>query len=385
MNDSPKFSIVIPTRNGLKYLPYTIETVLSQPSQDFELIISDNHSTDGTAAYLETITDPRFRYVKPETPLSMVLHFEFVITQTRGRWITILGDDDGLMPSFFERLDALAIDTLDVDAITFRRAYYTWDGCQELQGDSVLYYSYYPKKAYLNNNISIFLCLISLIDYMYLPQLYTTGLIKRSYVESIKAGAGGKFYYGDTPDASSAAILALSAPRHYRFEEPLFWTGTSPKSVGFSQESKLLKAKALEFESLNVKDGKVFDNVMASRLDPALADIFDLTIIFYKAVQLCPNAGRMWKSRVVYYLFLAGLMLKDAKFVPVIMTSYATGPQRLALRLARLAVVAVKREFRRRNYDLTGKRPEKEIYSRDRHEFPTIREGSIAVARLWQR
>ncbi len=81
---TPTFSILIPTRNGRRYLPYTIETVLSQPGQDFEIVVSDNHSTDGTADFLDTISDPRFRRIKPPELLSMAAHFEFIISHARG-------------------------------------------------------------------------------------------------------------------------------------------------------------------------------------------------------------------------------------------------------------------------------------------------------------
>ncbi|MGO9485931.1 MAG: glycosyltransferase family 2 protein [Rhodomicrobium sp.] len=69
--DRPKYSILIPTRNGLRYLPYAIESVLSQSSDEFELIVSDNHSSDGTAEYLSQqffLAPYEFRTGRPGRP-----------------------------------------------------------------------------------------------------------------------------------------------------------------------------------------------------------------------------------------------------------------------------------------------------------------------------
>lgn len=59
----PAISVVIPTHNRLSTLPRAIQSVLGQGFPDFELIIVDDGSTDGTAEYLRTLTDPRLRVI----------------------------------------------------------------------------------------------------------------------------------------------------------------------------------------------------------------------------------------------------------------------------------------------------------------------------------
>lgn len=67
LKPNPRLSVLIPTFNRRRYLPQTIETVLAQTYQDFQIIIYDDGSTDNTEDYIAKITDPRVTYVKSET------------------------------------------------------------------------------------------------------------------------------------------------------------------------------------------------------------------------------------------------------------------------------------------------------------------------------
>ena len=61
MPDRPKISVVIPTYNRVHTLPRAVDSVLAQSEQDFELLIVDDASADGTDGYLASIVDPRVR------------------------------------------------------------------------------------------------------------------------------------------------------------------------------------------------------------------------------------------------------------------------------------------------------------------------------------
>jgi len=60
---TPLVSIVLPTYNHLRFLPKAVESVLGQTYPNFELIIINDGSTDGTCAYLEGLKDPRIRVI----------------------------------------------------------------------------------------------------------------------------------------------------------------------------------------------------------------------------------------------------------------------------------------------------------------------------------
>lgn len=62
-NHNNDLTVVIPVRNGLPHLPYAVESILNQTFEQFELLVVDDGSTDGTLAWLRTIRDRRLRIV----------------------------------------------------------------------------------------------------------------------------------------------------------------------------------------------------------------------------------------------------------------------------------------------------------------------------------
>ena len=57
----PKVSIVIPAYNAIAYLPEAVDSVLQQTFTDFEVLIVDDGSSDGTVEWANQMTDPRVR------------------------------------------------------------------------------------------------------------------------------------------------------------------------------------------------------------------------------------------------------------------------------------------------------------------------------------
>ncbi|WP_199431056.1 glycosyltransferase family 2 protein [Qaidamihabitans albus] len=96
MTTVPRLSIGLPVYNGEEYLAEAIDALLGQTYTDFELIISDNASTDGTAdicrRYLRQ--DSRISYVRLRTNVGAAPNHNFVFTRARGELFKWASHDD---------------------------------------------------------------------------------------------------------------------------------------------------------------------------------------------------------------------------------------------------------------------------------------------------
>ena len=61
-----KFSILIPTRNRLDLLRYAVDSVRRQDYDDWEIVVSDNASTQDVAGYVRGLGDARVRYFRSD-------------------------------------------------------------------------------------------------------------------------------------------------------------------------------------------------------------------------------------------------------------------------------------------------------------------------------
>ena len=108
----PAFSIVIPLYNKVHSIADTVASVLSQQLCDFELIIVDDGSTDGSAQMVERIRDDRIRLIKKENGGVSSARNTGIGLATASH-IAFLDADDRWLPSFLEDMHALTRDFPD--------------------------------------------------------------------------------------------------------------------------------------------------------------------------------------------------------------------------------------------------------------------------------
>jgi glycosyltransferase involved in cell wall biosynthesis len=91
---TPIVSVIIPTYNRSINLKKAIESVLSQTFQDFEIIVVDNHSVDGTEEMLIALNEHRIRLIKVHN-YGIIAHSRNIgIEESIGKYIAFLDSDD---------------------------------------------------------------------------------------------------------------------------------------------------------------------------------------------------------------------------------------------------------------------------------------------------
>lgn len=108
-NNPPLISIGLPVYDGEKFMEQAIDSILAQTFKDFELIISDNASTDKTEEICRhyAAKDKRIRYYRNHHNLGAAPNFNRVYELSRGSYFKWLAHDDICEPEFLERCVAI--------------------------------------------------------------------------------------------------------------------------------------------------------------------------------------------------------------------------------------------------------------------------------------
>ena len=93
-----KISICIPTFNRAKYLKRCLQSVVCNPGDDLEFIVSDNCSPDSTREVVESFPDSRLQYYRNDTNIGAVRNVIATMNHAQGEYIFYLTDDDALLP-----------------------------------------------------------------------------------------------------------------------------------------------------------------------------------------------------------------------------------------------------------------------------------------------
>lgn len=97
----PLVTVVIPVFNQKEdFLRQCIESVLCQDYPNLEVIVSDNHSDNGSGDVIHSYADPRLRVIRPPRHLPMVQHWAFAASHARGDYLSMMGSDDWAEPGW---------------------------------------------------------------------------------------------------------------------------------------------------------------------------------------------------------------------------------------------------------------------------------------------
>lgn len=103
-SDNRLVSIIMPSYNSEKYIETSIRSVVAQTYTDWELIIVDDCSTDGTEAIIRSFSDDsRIRFLKNEKNSGAAVSRNYALREAKGKWIAFLDSDDVWLPEKLEK------------------------------------------------------------------------------------------------------------------------------------------------------------------------------------------------------------------------------------------------------------------------------------------
>ena len=260
-----KFSVVIPTYNRCQVLISSIKTVLRQNYSNFELIISDNHSTDNTDEYIQSLDDNRLVYTKPDRHCCMAMNWEHGISIAQGDYIFVLGDDDGLVEGALSAV-AKIIDAHPTKAICWKKSNYDWpDSASKPNAARV---NTKKKRYRLKSKLALYLLAKGYSHYSYLPSLYNS-FIHKEIIENIKAKSEKLVFFGsNSPDIYSGIVVASVIDTYIYCEQSFSVSGSSNFSNG----------NAIYSKGSNFKEFFEREEISWHKSIPALAGIIESSI-----------------------------------------------------------------------------------------------------------
>lgn len=256
----PKFSIVIPTRNRCETLGSAIETVITQSFTDFELVISDNNSQDKTKEVIEALSHEKIRYVNSGKDLSMTDNWNLALSEARGEYVILFGDDDGLLPNALSDLNEL-LAKHTYDAISWERCFYAWPSTKPIAFANQMIIPLRDDLRYWDSQNF----LRDVIDfngpYRSLPMLYSA-VVRRSLLTEMKRKTGD-YLFSINPDIYSGVSIAYLSESFLHSMRPFSVNGSSAKSNGTAWIFEGKKNKILtENRALNEESGQDWDPIV---------------------------------------------------------------------------------------------------------------------------
>ncbi len=99
----PTISVIMPVYNCFDYIQEAINSILNQTFSDFELIIIDDYSSDGTVDLIKKFNDPRIKLILKSVNSGISNSLNYGLKIAKGKYIARMDGDDISFPDRFER------------------------------------------------------------------------------------------------------------------------------------------------------------------------------------------------------------------------------------------------------------------------------------------
>src|SRR5258705_958632 len=147
-SDRPLVSIVVTSYNYAHYIGQTIASVLAQTYDNWELIVSDDGSTDSSLEVIRSFSDSRITVIASETNRGGAIAYAEAYTHCHGKYFTSLDSDDYTVPSKLEKQVQYLEERPDVDILgTFVREV---DASGQIIVDQDVHQTWFNQKIDLN-------------------------------------------------------------------------------------------------------------------------------------------------------------------------------------------------------------------------------------------
>jgi glycosyltransferase involved in cell wall biosynthesis len=272
---APRFSILVPTRERPETLRHTLATLANQPGDDYEIVVADNCSGPQTRAIVEALGTKRVNYLRSDEVLPMAENWERGLAACSGEYITVLGDDDGLVHGSLAMARSL-LEHSPTEILAWKPHVYWWPDCIVPWLRNLLIMNFGAGAEICPSRVVLRDFYAGRLAFGLLPQIYCA-FFHRGVIEEAQLRYDGFFTPRDVAPDVASAILGLHITENYLFSlQPLSIRGNSGKSNGTAQWMRALGAeqRAAYFrdERLRVEQMMHKDLVASPNLEIVIAN-----------------------------------------------------------------------------------------------------------------
>lgn len=227
-------TVVVPTRERADTLRHCLETVVAQPSDRLQILVSDNASSPATREVVDSFADPRIRYVNTGKRVSMSHNYEFALSHVQSGWIVMVGDDDGLVVGQLEPTVQM-LEQSGLKALSSETCFYNWPKVTSDREPALT--------VPLSGSVELVESRDAVADILRLvrpkarlPQTYTGGIIHADVIKAARA-KDGSFIQSQIPDIYSSFAITACVDRYLYTKAPFAIAGRSSHSIGAALSS----------------------------------------------------------------------------------------------------------------------------------------------------
>lgn len=252
-----KVSICIPTFNRVSLLPFAIESVLSQSYQNWELIICDDGSQDGTDELMSKYEDNRIKYIRHHQNIGKSNNMRSGFDAATGEYFIKFDDDDKLTDCFLEKTVAILAGDKNLDFVSTDHWIIDINNIRNQEQTEVNSQRWGRKNlsAGLTNN---------LLEKVFIQQCFQIGatLFRRAALAELNFMRSN---WQNCEDNDLFVRLALAGKKGYYLPERLMEYRVHPEQQGINRALPYLRDKITYLESYKFENHQL-ENIRKYRL-----------------------------------------------------------------------------------------------------------------------
>ena len=254
MTIQPLLSIAIATKNRDKYCLSAVESILSLPNNNIQVVVQDNSDVQVLNQLLKPyLDDVRLIYNYTPPPFSSIDNFNAALELVTGEYVCLIGDDDGINPEILVATQWAKDNNIDA-LVGNINANYRWNDTgapdtffTKMTGSTLSILGFNGKAELVNiedsfNQLMQNGC-TNYLDFAF-PKLYH-GIVKMDVLNKIKTETG-KYLKGLSPDIYSAISIACNIDKLILIDYPLTIPGVCGQSTSISEGQKKEHSKRVE-------------------------------------------------------------------------------------------------------------------------------------------